>query len=93
MGSKSDEEPKVGCFLIKWTKINEEMEKAQVFAEGGGTEKGGGRNGPNKVGRREEGEIGEKSREEGEKEKLACREEGEIGSKSRELVGRNWLRK
>ena len=33
---------------------------------------------------REEGEIGGKSREEGEKEKLAFREEGEIGSKSGE---------
>ena len=32
----------------------------------------------------EEGEIGGKSREEGEKEKLAFREEGEIGSESRE---------
>ena len=32
----------------------------------------------------EEGEIGGKSREEGEKEKLTFREEGEIGSKSRE---------
>ena len=31
-----------------------------------------------------EGEIGGKSREEGEKEKLAFREEGEIGSESRE---------
>ena len=30
------------------------------------------------------GEIGGKSREEGEKEKLTFREEGEIGSKSRE---------
>ena len=50
---------------------------------------GGGRN---RIGRREkwpklsweEGEIGGKSREEGEKEKLTFREEGEIGSKSRE---------
>ena len=50
---------------------------------------GGGRN---RIGRREkwpkssweEGEIGGKSREEGEKEKLILREEGEIGSKSRE---------
>ena len=33
---------------------------------------------------REEGEIGGKSREEGEKEKLTFTEEGEIGSKSRE---------
>ena len=49
---------------------------------------GGGRN---RIGRREkwpkqsweEGEIGGKSREEGEKEKLNFREEGEIGSKSR----------
>ena len=32
----------------------------------------------------EEGEIGGKSREEGENEKLIFREEGEIGSKSRE---------
>ena len=48
--------------------------------------------GRNRIGRRkkwskyswEEGEIGGKSREEGEKEKLAFREEGEIGSKSRE---------
>ena len=32
----------------------------------------------------EEGEIGGKSREEGEKEKLTFREEGEIGSKSKE---------
>ena len=32
----------------------------------------------------EEGEIGGKSREEGEKERLNFREEGEIGSKSRE---------
>ena len=50
---------------------------------------GGGRN---RIGRREkwpkksweQGEIGGKSREEGEKEKLTFREEGEIGSKSRE---------
>ena len=51
--------------------------------------RGGGRN---RIGRREkwskqsweEGEIGGKSREEGEKEKLNFREEGEIGSESRE---------
>ena len=50
------------------------------------------RGGRNRIGRREkwpkqsweEGEIGGKSREEGEKEKLTFREEGEIGSKSRE---------
>ena len=41
---------------------------------------------------REEGEIGGKGREEGEKEKLAFREEGEIGSKNWG-GGRNWLRK
>ena len=48
--------------------------------------------GRNRIGRREkwpkqsweEGEIGGKSKEEGEKEKLTFREEGEIGSKSRE---------
>ena len=48
--------------------------------------------GRNRIGRREkwpkqsweEGEIGGKSREEGEKEKLTFREEGEIGSESRE---------
>ena len=52
-------------------------------------QEGGGRN---RIGRREkwpkqsweEGEIGGKSREEGEKEKLTFREEEEIGSKSRE---------
>ena len=51
--------------------------------------RGGGRN---RIGRREkwpkksweEGEIGGKSREEGEKKRLNFREEGEIGSKSRE---------
>ena len=50
------------------------------------------RGGRNRVGKREkwpkqsweEGEIGGKSREEGEKERLTFREEGEIGSKSRE---------
>ena len=48
--------------------------------------------GRNRIGRREkwpkqsweEGEIGGKSREEGEKEKQTFREEGEIGSESRE---------
>ena len=38
------------------------------ITEGGGTEQGGGRNDPKKSW--EEGEIGRKSREEGEKEKL-----------------------
>ena len=50
------------------------------------------RGGRNRIGRREkwpkksweEGEIGGKSREEGEKEKETFREEGDIGSKSRE---------
>ena len=50
------------------------------------------RGGRNRIGKREkwpkqsweEGEIGGKSREEGEKERLTFREEGEIGSKSRE---------
>ena len=50
------------------------------------------RGGRNKIGRRkkwpkqswEGGEIGENSREEGEKEKLNFSEEGEIGSKSME---------
>ena len=48
--------------------------------------------GRNRIGRKEkwpkqswgEGQIGGKSREEGEKEKLTFREEGEFGSKSRE---------
>ena len=60
-----------------------------VYTAGNSNSSGRGRN---RIGRREkwpkqsweEGEIGGKSTEEGEKEKLTFREEGQIGSKSRE---------